>query len=66
MPYINIHNVEKVEIDKFWLDSETFVLKMKFINNKNEKTEIVVFSKHSEPFNYIEQIKPVKLNSKSE
>ena len=55
MVSINIHNVEKVEIDKFWLDSETFVLKMKYTNIKKEKTEIIVFSKTKELFNNINQ-----------
>ena len=53
MVFISIHNNEKIEISKFWLDSNTFVLKLVFINNKKEKTVITTFSKTSEQFNNI-------------
>jgi len=55
MVFVSIHSNEKVEIDKYWLDSGTFVLRMKFINNKNERTEITAFSKTSEVFKDINQ-----------
>jgi len=55
MVFVSIHSNEKVEINKAWLDSGTFVLRMKFINTKNEITEITVFSKTSEQFNDINQ-----------
>ena len=55
MVFVSIHNVEKLEINKDWLDSNTYVLRMKFISTKNERTEITVFSKASEPFTAINQ-----------
>jgi len=55
MVFVSIHNNEKVEINKNWINSYTYVLRMKFINNKNERTEITVFSKTSEQFNNINQ-----------
>jgi len=55
MVFVSIHNNEKVEINKAWLDSGTFVLRINFISTKNERTEITVFSKTSEQFKDINQ-----------
>ena len=55
MVNITIHRIEKVEIEKYWLDTDTFVCKLILRNIKKERNQVILFSKSSEIFTDIIQ-----------
>ena len=56
---INIHNIKKIEVTKKWILSKnnTLLVVIEITNDKDERTELSLFSKDMRSLKIIDEIK---------